>query len=135
MENRMRANLGLSKWCRLFDSYSKNKELLTFVYQRFSQYSGLAFGRVRPHDTMHGDLKFALVCWHDWVIDFCEDFWEHFHIDLSNDFDEDDFETIGGIVEYLDEQVVRHQERERADAIRQLKIVQSDNESGGAIAS
>ncbi|MEL6552663.1 MAG: hypothetical protein AAFQ63_04260 [Cyanobacteria bacterium J06621_11] len=114
MKDRTRVNLGLSEWCHLFEPYSKNKELLTFVYQRFSQYSGLTFGRVRPRDTMHEELKFALVCWHDWVITFCDDFCEHFHIDLSDYFDEDEFETIGEIVEYLGEQIAREQEKTNA---------------------
>ena len=127
LKDRMRANLGLSEWCRLFASHSENKELLTFIYQRFSQYSGLSFGRVRPRDTMHGELKFALVCWYDWVITFCEDFCEHFHIDLSDDFDEDDFETIGEMMAYLSEQVDRAQEKNNAAEHRHLQLVQDPN--------
>lgn len=127
MKDRMRANLGLSEWCRLFAPYSENKELLTFIYQRLSQYSGLNFGRVRPRDTMHGELKFALICWHDWVITFCEDFCEHFHIDLSDYFDEDDFETVGEIIEYLSEQIAREQEKTHATQRRHLQVVQSSD--------
>ncbi len=111
MKDRTRLNLELSSWQRLFAPQSKNSELLTFIYQRLAQYSGLSFGRVRPRDSFHGDLHFALVCWHDWVITFCEDFYEQFHIDLSDRFDEDDFETIGEMIAYLDRQIALEQKK------------------------
>ncbi|MGB7485555.1 MAG: hypothetical protein WA901_05145, partial [Phormidesmis sp.] len=63
LKDRARYNLELSAWQRLFAPQSKNSDLLTFIYQRFGRYSGLSFGRVRPRDTFHGDLHFALVCW------------------------------------------------------------------------
>ncbi|MGD1898044.1 MAG: hypothetical protein ACFB16_13945 [Phormidesmis sp.] len=105
MKKRTRLNLDVSEWCDLFAPQSENRELLTFIYQQFSQYSGLEFGRVRPRDTLHAELHFALVCWHDWVITFCEDFYQQFQIDLSDHFDEDDFETIGEMIAYLSEQL------------------------------
>ncbi len=105
LKSRTPRALSLTTWCRLFSDCSDDREVLAFVYQRFSEYSGLEFGRVRPNDCLHSDLNMALVCWHDWVITFCEDFCEQFHVDLSDRFDEDDFETIGEIVTFLHAQV------------------------------
>ena len=105
LQTRTHRALSLTAWCRLFSDQSTDREVLAFVYQRFSEYSGLEFGRVRPGDLLHGDLHLALVCWHDWVITFCEDFCEQFYLDLSDCFDEDDFETIGELVTFLHSQV------------------------------
>ena len=58
---------------------------------------------------------------------FVEDFCEHFHIALSDDFDEDDFEIIGEMVAYLSEQVTRAQEKESAAERRHLKLVKDAN--------
>ncbi|MEM9947407.1 MAG: hypothetical protein AAF810_15240 [Cyanobacteria bacterium P01_D01_bin.36] len=105
LQTRTRRALSLTAWCRLFSDESNDRELLAFVYQRFSEYSGLEFGRVRPGDRLNADLHLALVSWYDWVITFVEDFCVHFHIDLSDRFDEDNFETIGELVTFLHEQV------------------------------
>ncbi|MGB3574103.1 MAG: hypothetical protein WA783_09650 [Phormidesmis sp.] len=125
LKDRARYNLELSAWQRLFAPQSKNSDLLTFIYQRFGRYSGLSFGRVRPRDTFHGDLHFALVCWHDWVITFCEDFYEQFHIDLSDRFDEDDFETIGEMIAYLDRQIALEQEKSNRSTSVCLQVLPS----------
>ncbi|MBE9062839.1 hypothetical protein [cf. Phormidesmis sp. LEGE 11477] len=122
---RMKANsrpaLGISDWCQLFlapnaarqtsafrcsaSGTSDTRRVLCFVYQRFSQYSGLDFSRVRPEDRLDHDLHFALVCWFDWTITFCEEFFEQFDLDLSDRFDEDEFNTIGELVMFLIDQV------------------------------
>ncbi|MEO0769442.1 MAG: hypothetical protein AAFY72_08400 [Cyanobacteria bacterium J06649_4] len=101
--------LSIGDWCNLFATYShdgspfseKDRAVVAFVSACFSDYSGLDFSLVRPHDRLHNDLHFALVCWHDWVITFCEDFYQCFEIDLSDYFDEDDFETIGDLINFL----------------------------------
>ena len=133
---RMRADarsaLGISDWCHLFIApdavadtlafsrsafgVSDARRILCFVYQRFSQYSGLDFSRVRPEDRLNQDLHFSLVCWFDWRITFCEDFFEQFDIDLSDCFDEDEFNTITELVTFLIDQVSRRGERS-AEAI------------------
>lgn len=122
LKSRTNRTLSLTTWCRLFSDQSTDREVLAFVYQRFSEYSGLDFGRVRPDDRLHGDLHLALVCWHDWVITFCEDFCEQFHLDLSDRFDEDDFDTIGELVAHLHHQVALS--RQTAQAPR-LQVVAS----------
>lgn len=125
MKAHARPALGVSDWCQLFLDYlssshgaasnaafshvasgpSDTRRVLCFVYQRFGQYSGIDFSRVRPEDRLNGDLHFSLVCWFDWTINFCEDFCEQFDLDLSDRFDEDDFATIGELAAFLIEQV------------------------------
>lgn len=124
-KSRGRRSLSLSEWSRLFSSSPDDQEVMTFVYQRFSQYSGLDFGRIRPTDRLHADLNLALVCWFDWVMVFCDDFEEHFHIDISDRFDEDDFETIGGLVGYLSDQVMLSQPQGSQSRQSHLRLVKS----------
>jgi len=96
-----RDSLGLVDWCEAFAGSFANQSAAAFVYEHFSDYSGIDFSLVRPQDRLHADLHMALVCWHDWVITFVDDFFQQFDIDLSDDFDEDDFETIGDMVQFL----------------------------------
>mgnify|MGYP001796195120 CR=1 FL=1 len=100
-----RDSLSIDDWCQLFSTQAGDLTTLAFLHERFSEYSGLDFSRIRAHDRLHGDLHLALVCWHDWVITFCEDFYQQFHIDLSDCFDEDDYETIGELITFLLAQV------------------------------
>ncbi len=129
MKAHARPALGISDWCQLFLTHlssignvttdtaafshaatgsSDTRRVLCFVYQKFGQYSGIDFSRVCPDDRLNGDLHFALVCWFDWTIAFCEDFLEQFGIDLSDCFDEDEFDTIGELAAFLVEQVGTH---------------------------
>ncbi|MEL6160712.1 MAG: hypothetical protein AAFQ40_01350 [Cyanobacteria bacterium J06623_5] len=100
-----RSMLGLSDWCTLFSAKTSSRPVLAFVYWQFSEYSGIEFGRVRPGDQLIADLQLPLVCWHDWAIDFCEDFCNQFQVDLSDRFDETDFDTVDELVAFLVEQV------------------------------
>ncbi|MEL6937899.1 MAG: hypothetical protein AAFO84_01765 [Cyanobacteria bacterium J06598_1] len=120
-----RRDLSAAAWCRRFADHSDNAELLSFVYQQFSEYSGLSVGCVRPEDTLHGDLHFALVCWHDWVITFCEDFMEQFELDLSDCFDEDDFETVGEMMTFLSAQLATVQETPDSTSVPHLTALPS----------
>ena len=70
---------------------SAAKSVLSFVYEYFADYSGLAFSQVRPNDSLNRDLNFPLVCWFDWTLNFCDDFLTHFDLDLSDCFDEAEF--------------------------------------------
>jgi hypothetical protein len=106
MKARPRQALSLVAWCKTFCSNDQAWPVLSFVYQYFAQYSGLEFGRVRPSDTLNDDLRFPIVCWFDWSITFCEDFYQRFSLDLSDRFDEADFETIGELINFLIEQVI-----------------------------
>ncbi|MEM8502375.1 MAG: hypothetical protein AAF716_04405 [Cyanobacteria bacterium P01_D01_bin.1] len=126
MKAHARSALGVSDWCQLFLNYlspnrnatgdaaafshaaagvSDTRRVLCFVYQRFGQYSGIDFSRVRPEDKLNDDLHLSLVCWFDWTFTFYGDFFEQFDLDLSDCFDEDDFETVGELAAFLVEQV------------------------------
>jgi len=100
---RDRASLTLDQWCECFGG--SNSDVLAFLYQSFGEYSGLDFSRVRPNDSLNSSLHFPLVCWFDWSITFCEDFFQAFDVDLSDRFDEADFDTIGELVDFLTQQV------------------------------
>ncbi len=124
MKAHARSALGISDWCQLFLSRegiphtsafsrsasdaSDTRRVLCFVYQRFSEYSGIDFSRVRPEDRLNDDLHFSLVCWFDWTITFCGDFCDQFDLDLSDCFDEDDFSTVGELAMFLVERVNSH---------------------------
>ncbi|MGB7086796.1 MAG: hypothetical protein WBD47_14655 [Phormidesmis sp.] len=101
MLRRDRSSLSLSDWCQLYSTQAQAYSVLSFIYQSFSQYSGLDFSRVRPDDQLNRDLHFPLVCWFDWSITFCEDFFQQFDLDLSDRFDEASFSTIGEMVNFL----------------------------------
>lgn len=103
MLRRDRASLSIEQWCECFGGH--NPAVLAFLYESFSEYSGLDFSRVRPNDSLNSSLHFPLVCWFDWSITFCEDFFQAFDVDLSDRFDEADFDTIGELIEFLVQQV------------------------------
>ena len=105
MEDRGRALLDLTDWCALFSTEIADRPVLAFVYRQFGDYLGIEFGRIRPSDQLIADLQLPLVCWHDWAIDFCEDFCNQFQVDLSDRFDEANFDTVGELVAFLIEQV------------------------------
>ncbi len=109
LQQRARQPLSISTWCLTFCQRNRATDrvqlMLSFIYECFSEYSGLEFSRVRPSDRLNDDLCFSLVCWFDWSITFCEDFYQRFGLDLSDRFDEANFETIGELVEFLVEQV------------------------------
>ena len=103
MIRRDRAALTAAQWCECFGH--ADSPVLAFIYKTFSEYSGLDFSRVRPSDSLNSHLHFPLVCWFDWTITFCEDFFQAFNIDLSDRFDETDFTTVGELTDFLVAQV------------------------------
>lgn len=119
MQGRDRRALSVTEWCDLFagefptvaaatvdaETESDAKSVLAFVYEYFAEYAGIDFSQVRPNDSLNRDLKFPLICWFDWTLNFCDDFLTHFDLDLSDCFDEADFATIGEMVEFLVAQV------------------------------
>ena len=120
LEMRDRQSLSVVKWCEVFvsefasigqvvedaDTESVAKSVLAFAYEFFGKYTGLPFSQVRPNDSLNRDLHLSLVCWFDWTLDFCDDFLAHFDLDLSDRFDEADFDTVGEMVEFLVAQAV-----------------------------
>ena len=103
MLRRDRNPLNLTQWSDLFGNGAH--PVLTFIYESFGEYSGLDFSLVRPNDSLNNQLHFPLVCWFDWTITFCEDFFQAFDVDLSDRFDEADFNTLGELVDFLMQQV------------------------------
>lgn len=102
---RDRQSLDITTWCQLFGKGQPQHPVLAFIYEAFEQYSGLNFSRIRPNDSLNTNLQFPLVCWFDWTITFCEEFFQAFGLDLSDCFDEDNFSTIGELVDFLVGQV------------------------------
>lgn len=101
-----RRALSALAWSQQFSHQERAYPVLSFLYQYLSQYSGLDFSRIRPDDRLIDDLHFPLVCWFDWSTTLCEDFFHHFGLDLSDDFDEGAFETIDELVQFLMGQVL-----------------------------
>ncbi|MGD1907114.1 MAG: hypothetical protein ACFB0C_14110 [Leptolyngbyaceae cyanobacterium] len=77
-----------------------------FLFEELGRHSGLEVGCLRPSDRLIEDLHLPLVCWFDWPNQFCEDFLEAFQIDLSEDFDEAEFDTLQELVTFLQEQLI-----------------------------
>lgn len=101
-----RAALALPTWSQTFmDTYKVSYDVISFVYRRFPDYSGIDFGRVRPGDRMIEDLQFPLVCWFDWEQQLCEDFEAEFGIDLLEQLDEIALAlTVDELILILDQQ-------------------------------
>lgn len=101
---RHRRSLSLEEWSQLFPnsmSSHLSKQLLAFVYTKLPDYSGLQVGRLRPSDRLIQDLQLPLVCWFDWPFQLCDDFYETFQVDITEEFDESMLETVGDLVCYL----------------------------------
>lgn len=106
-----RPALALEDWSRLFPnmlSGQVSSHLLAFIYEQLPVYSGLDASRIRPSDRLIEDLQLPLVCWFDWPHQLCCDFYETFHIDISEEFDESLLETIGDLVWFLQQQLPSH---------------------------
>ena len=81
------------------------KPLIDFAYQQIQAYSGLEIGRVQPADHLVDDLAFPAVCWFDWSITLCEDFYETFGLDISETFDETQLFTFADLITFLAQQL------------------------------
>ncbi|MDB9528375.1 hypothetical protein PN498_20455 [Oscillatoria sp. CS-180] len=104
---RKRSSLSLEDWTRLFTHppSAVSKQLLTFIYTKLSDYSGLDVGRLRPSDRLIEDLQIPLVCWFDWPNQLCADFYETFQIDITEEFDESLLETVEDLVCFLNQRL------------------------------
>jgi len=80
-------------------------EIATFAYSYLERYSGLHFAQVLPDDRLEADLHWTKVCWFDWRLNLCDDFWQCFQIDLSDRLDEFDPVTVAELVVFLDQQL------------------------------
>lgn len=103
---RHRRPLSIEAWCQKFYQETQSqRSTLLFIYQTLEPYSGLEFNRVRPYDHLVNDLQFPLVCWFDWATSFCDDVTAHFDIDISDCFDETDFDTLAELIQFLENQL------------------------------
>lgn len=84
-----RPSLDLELWIEQFwRPRGIAQPLAAFLYTHLSQYSGIDFARVQPQDHLHQDLHFLSVCWFDWELQLCEDFYQQFEVDLTEHLDE-----------------------------------------------
>lgn len=79
--------------------------LVQFLYLHLEQCSGLTIGRLRPQDRLLEDLKFPLVCWFDWGLTLCDEFYTCFGVDLTDCFDETQFHTLSDLMGFLGRQL------------------------------
>ena len=85
--------------------------LLSFLFTKLPDYSGLKVGRLRPSDRLIEDLQLPLVCWFDWPNQLCADFYDVFQVDISEEFDESLLETLEDLVGFL------HQRLRSSDSV------------------
>lgn len=78
--------------------------IATFAYTHLEQYSGIKFAHVTPGDRLVEDLHWIEVCWADWEIALCDDFWHSFGIDISDRLLDDSFSTVGELTMFLNHQ-------------------------------
>jgi hypothetical protein len=107
---RSRPNLSCDQWFYRYWSPPAHpqalpKPLIEFVYAQLQDYSGLDIGRVQPTDHLVNDLAFPAVCWFDWGLTLCEDFYETFGLDISEHFDETQFFTFADLINFLNQQL------------------------------
>ena len=102
-----RSRLSLETWSSLFIEQGVAPiapSLLSFVYTHLNLYSGLDVGCMRPNDHLIKDLQLPSVCWFDWSYQLCDDFYNTFQVDISDEFDgfdESMQETVGDLVWFL----------------------------------
>ncbi|MBE7381893.1 MAG: hypothetical protein F6J95_010835 [Leptolyngbya sp. SIO1E4] len=99
-----RPKLSLEAWSNLFiqtKGTPLSQSLLAFIYRQLQEYSGLDVGRIRATDRLIEDLRLPLVCWFDWPNQLCDDFFEMFQVDISDEFDESLLETVADLVWFL----------------------------------
>jgi hypothetical protein len=98
-----RRAMNLDEW---FETFFKGRgiayPIANFVYHRLSHYSGLEFSRVLPTDRLNEDLKWTKVCWFDWELNLCDDFYGQFKVDISDRLDELHSSTVEELVCFLD---------------------------------
>ena len=78
-----------------------SRELIQFLYTHLQEYTGLEVGRLQPSDRLVDDLQFPSICWFDWGLTLCTDFYDAFGVDISDQFDEGCLETCADLVDFL----------------------------------
>lgn len=104
---RQRDNLSATEWYQTcWQPLDIAKPISDFVYTHLQTYSGLEFGRIQPGDRLQADLHLTLICWFDWELTFCEDFFNSFGVDLQPEFNPDQFETVAELLFFLNRQLL-----------------------------
>lgn len=103
---RSRRFLSLTQWHESFwQPQGVSLAVSAFVYEQLSKYSGLCLARLRPSDRLEEDLSLSLVCWFDWHLQLCEDFWQRFDIDVTGDLNLQALSTLEDLVLFLNQQL------------------------------
>ncbi|MFM7471616.1 MAG: hypothetical protein ACKO5P_08935 [Nodosilinea sp.] len=92
-------------WTPPFVQQTYPKPLIEFVYNHLGVYTGLEVGRLRPSDRLVEDLQFPRICWFDWGLNLCADFYHTFGIDISEQFDETGLLTFADLISFLNLQL------------------------------
>ena len=104
---RQRSAYGLHDWHKVFwEPIGIPREIATFVYLKLEAYSGLDSARLRPGDRLIDDLKLPLVCWYDWELNLCEEFYEQFGVDLMFSFDLNSLTTLKDLLLFLNQKAL-----------------------------
>ncbi|KGF72078.1 hypothetical protein DO97_12515 [Neosynechococcus sphagnicola sy1] len=80
-----------------------------FVSRQLGEYSGLETTRLLPSDHLETTLHLTLVCWFDWSMRLCEDFYQEFGIDISHRLDFQDLSTLEELLVFLNAQLLQAQ--------------------------
>lgn len=108
---RSRPPLSLDEWFEHFwqspnSSETIPRDLAIFLYKNLARYTELEIAHIRPCDRLNEDLHLPTVCWFDWEINLCEDFYKTFGIDISSSFDVSTLSTIEDLVLFLNRQLL-----------------------------
>ncbi|MDJ0702130.1 MAG: hypothetical protein QNJ46_02520 [Leptolyngbyaceae cyanobacterium MO_188.B28] len=108
---RSRAPLSLDEWFERYweapqSSEKISKALVAFLYTHLARYTKLEIARILPRDRLQEDLHFPTICWFDWEINFCDDFYKTFGVDISFSFDVSTLSTIEDLVLFLNNQLL-----------------------------
>ncbi|NJN85224.1 MAG: hypothetical protein HC881_01440 [Leptolyngbyaceae cyanobacterium SL_7_1] len=100
-----RPALEFSDW---FDQHCQplgiTQAIAHFSYTRLGHYSGIGFAHVRMGDRLAEDLHWTEVCWFDWEIQLCQDFWHAFRVDISANLHPLQPSTLGDLLVFLNQQ-------------------------------
>ena len=111
---RTRDPLNMDEWFERFwqapqsapqSSEKISKALVAFLYTHLARYTKLEIARVLPCDRLQEDLHLPTICWFDWEINLCDDFYQTFGVDISYSFDVSTLSTIEDLALFLNRQL------------------------------
>lgn len=102
---RQRSCLAFEDWfARLRSTHPISIQVAAFAYEYLPRYSGLAVSCILPSDRLEEDLRWSLVCWFDWELCLCEDFYRQTKVDISEGLFSFTPYTIGDLISFLHSQ-------------------------------